>query len=747
MAKNMRLSLILSAKDRLSSVIRSSVKKSDEAFGQLEARLDKVAGGFESIGKKSLVMGGALMAGGIMGVKNAVAFEDSMANVSTLIDTNAESMKDLDKQVLAISKRTPVALDQLSGALYDIRSAGIAASDQFSVLEKAAQLGVAGLGSTKEATDLVTSSINAFNLKGQEQARLYDTIFKVVKFGKTNISGLAQGFGAVAGTVAAAGIKIDDYMAAISAMTTVGQPAAQAHTQMKAAIAGLTRNTKEQQVIFRQLGAKDFNDLIAKSGSVVGAFEGINRCVKGNKSKLIELLGSIEAYNALLSLTGNQNKTYLETIDAMRNGEDLLAEAYQKKLSTITAQVQRARNVMSKISIDFGNALLPSFGKVIDVISRVAEGFDRMPDGLKRFVALSTTGLGVGLVAFGTLSMVVAGSIKQFKDFLGNYRSVAIFMRKHRFTAEVKMLNNLGRTVKFDVGASLIGLRKNVVALPGMIKNVALQMFVCGRASLLAFPGQVSTNANKLKAALLGFPANLRKVIASFRTLNVTLALNPAGLVIGALAVGALLIYKYWKPISGFFKGVWSGIVEATQPLQPIFQGIGNLVKPLFNWFSRLIKPVDDVGGKAESFGKKIGIAIGGAINGIVNFIGKVGEVTKKIVTLNGLIGGKKNKSFSVYIDGAPVDGSHANGLARVPYDGYIAELHEGERVLTENEALDYNRGFNNSAVYHVVFNPVIHAANADVKELEAMVERLQRKFLAELKTEERRKNARAYVS
>ncbi len=36
------------------------------------------------------------------------------------------------------------------------------------------------------------------------------------------------------------------------------------------------------------------------------------------------------------------------------------------------------------------------------------------------------------------------------------------------------------------------------------------------------------------------------------------------------------------------------------------------------------------------------------------------------------------------------VDGSHAAGLAYVPYDGYIAELHQGERVLTAEETRDY---------------------------------------------------------
>lgn len=40
-----------------------------------------------------------------------------------------------------------------------------------------------------------------------------------------------------------------------------------------------------------------------------------------------------------------------------------------------------------------------------------------------------------------------------------------------------------------------------------------------------------------------------------------------------------------------------------------------------------------------------------------------------------------------------PVDGSHANGLSNVPFDGYVAELHKGERVLTAAENKAYTMG------------------------------------------------------
>lgn len=39
------------------------------------------------------------------------------------------------------------------------------------------------------------------------------------------------------------------------------------------------------------------------------------------------------------------------------------------------------------------------------------------------------------------------------------------------------------------------------------------------------------------------------------------------------------------------------------------------------------------------------------------------------------------------------IDGSHALGLDYVPFNGYIAELHKGERVLTADEAKRYNSG------------------------------------------------------
>jgi hypothetical protein len=53
-----------------------------------------------------------------------------------------------------------------------------------------------------------------------------------------------------------------------------------------------------------------------------------------------------------------------------------------------------------------------------------------------------------------------------------------------------------------------------------------------------------------------------------------------------------------------------------------------------------------------------------------------------------------KNRSVDVNVNASSnAPSSRANGLSYVPYDGYYALLHEGERVLTAEENKAYNRG------------------------------------------------------
>lgn len=72
------------------------------------------------------------------------------------------------------------------------------------------------------------------------------------------------------------------------------------------------------------------------------------------------------------------------------------------------------------------------------------------------------------------------------------------------------------------------------------------------------------------------------------------------------------------------------------------------------------------------------------------------------------------------------VDGSHASGLNYVPFDGYIAKLHKGERVQTASQN-PYNGGGSSSRVVVNMTGTVVREeadihkiANAIVLKLDA---------------------------
>ncbi len=603
---DMKLNLILKATDGMSAVVKSACSQSDEAFDKMNKKLEETAGGFDKAGKKIALFGGALTGLSIANVKMAGDFEAGMNNVSTLIDTNVENLDEMKKKVLEIGKSSPKAISDLTDGLYSIRSAGIDAAKQFDVLKGSEMLAVAGLSTTAEAVDVTTSALNAFNLKGEEANKIYDMFFKVVKYGKTNISEFAQGFGSTAGVVAAANIKIDEYSAAVAAMTTSGLKAANAHTQIKAAIAGLSRGSKEQLAVFNKLGSKSFNDLVVKSGGMVNAFNRINKAVGGNQAKLIQLVGSVEGYNAILSLTGANNATYLKTLDDMRNGGDSLSEAYQKQTDGINNQMALMKNNLQALGIEFGTALVPAVKAAGNAIKGLTDILSNMPDGLKSFLAITTAGIGIISLFGGTTLMVIGSMVRN-----------------------LILLRNVLRAVSIAAWAN-----------PAMLPIIAITTLIAG---LVAGVIYCYNHFEGFRAVCDGLWACIKAGGAWIAAL------------IQNFISGAISCWNFIKPAVK----IGSTILAWITPIGLVIQALKNL----WNWFEKIIEKAGGwkvIGDKMKSWGE---------------------QQEQKAEAVNAVI--KKNREAN----GVKPNGTHANGLDRVPFDGYIAEVHKDEAILTKPQA------------------------------------------------------------
>ena len=419
-------------------------------------------------------------------------FEAGMASVSTLVDTSTESMEDMSKQVLEIGKNIPVGFDELTGALFDVRSAGIGSANAMNVLERSAQLGVAGLGSTQQAAKLAAGAINAWGLEGKQADDIFNTIFLTTADGITTIAGLEQGFGAVAGKMANAGIAADDYFAAVGALTTTTLKAAEAHTQMKAAVDGLEKGGKKTSKVFRRLGVKDFKQLVTETGSVTKAFRKVKEAVGDKSGALKDLIGSSEGAAAVMALVGTQGDKQEATLEKMRKKTEGLTAvqiAANKQNKTAAAQWKMTKNKLEATAISIGQKLVPILLKVAEKLSAVVDWFSGLSEGTQEFILIIAgvvailgpaitvfgalaTAFGFVSTALGIMSAVIAANPIIFLIMAIALAALAIYENWDDIAAFFTLLWD---SVKADFDAASTWIANKMEDITSSIKNFALE--------------------------------------------------------------------------------------------------------------------------------------------------------------------------------------------------------------------------------------------------------------------------------
>ncbi|MDJ7514735.1 phage tail tape measure protein [Salmonella enterica] len=97
---------------------------------------------------------------------------------------------------------------------------------------------------------------------------------------------------------------------------------------------------------------------------------------------------------------------------------------------------------------------------------------------------------------------------------------------------------------------------------------------------------------------------------------------------IALFAAVAVAVIKFWQPIKAFFSGFFTGLMAGLQPitqafnavfapLAPIFDSIGNAISGVWEWFTKLLEPIQfsnealaSCTSAGETFGKVVGAAI-----------------------------------------------------------------------------------------------------------------------------------------
>ena len=671
----MKVSLTLVAFDKMSKVIRDAVTKSNAEFDKLQNKIKTTSETLDQLGQNMTKLGAGLTVGGgalayklgiTQAIPEALALEHQLRELGNVGQLSAKQLESMDKRLGSISRYTNQFRSEIAEGLNVLVASGV---DPEKALD---YMNVIGRTATAEQAAIVDISRTAFSVSDNlkvpidDLAKSMDILAMSGKEGRFELKDMASAFPSLTAGASMLGMRGTPAVASLGAALQVAMKGAGEASE--------AANNLENfiQKVTSPLAVKNFEEVFGvnlKQVLIDSAEQGLDPILEvveimkeasgGDMFRISEVFQDKQVLNFLKPML--QNLDEYKRIKASALGADGVVD------SDFTHMMETTNEQFKLLKINMKELVFPHLHAPLEALNKMLTTINKHPILQKGIFGaiIGTIGLGVVLTTLGTACMLISKLVSGYGMFL-RYASglapvlasasvkllefIGLHSTAHNLTYGRKIAQ-LGNPLGLDM--SNFGLKSGVVAdirrinnnlktsfaqLPSNILKSSIALKEWAITSIKSFPANFMSGLNAFKKGFLAIPNMIRTAIIAFRAFTVTLLTNPLGWIALAISAVAFVIFKYWKPISGFFKGIWQGLKEGFAPLMPLFQRIGQAISPLIKpiqvvigWFKKFIKPVEDTGGAAEKMGVKFGKAIAGIIVKIVELITKVFEFGKKI--------------------------------------------------------------------------------------------------------------------
>jgi len=190
------------------------------------------------------IAAGAVTAVAVAGVREAAAFESSIAKIEGLVGVGGEQLDRLAQSARELGPEFGKSANEAADALFFITSAGLRGEGAINVLEASLKGAAIGLGDTKTIADLATSAVNAYGESNLDGAQAVDVLTEAVRLGKLEPAELAGAMGQVLPLASNLGVSFDQVGAALAGMSKTGTDASTASTQLRQILATIAKPTR-----------------------------------------------------------------------------------------------------------------------------------------------------------------------------------------------------------------------------------------------------------------------------------------------------------------------------------------------------------------------------------------------------------------------------------------------------------------------------------------------------------------------
>ncbi|WP_206458708.1 phage tail tape measure protein [Anaerovorax sp. IOR16] len=578
---------IFRAQDRVSKEL-GSISKQGNSLNSTFKKLAATAAGVFSVAK--------IVEFGTESVSAFTSFENGMNEVFTLLpQVTGEAMAEMSKQAKQAAKDMGVLPEQTVPALYQAISAGVPKDNVFTFLEDANKAAVGGVTSLETAVDGLSTVVNSYGADIMDAGKASDIMFTTVKLGKTNFEELSASLFNVLPTAASAGIKFEEVSAALAAMTAQGVPTSVATTQLRQAFVELTKSGTDTDKTFRKLAGKGFKEFIAEGNTIQDAFILLEEHAEATGLGINDLFGSVEAGNAVLSLTGRGTEAFSNALAEMENSAGATDQAFSTMERGFARTMDKIKAKIALIKIDVGEKLVASFWTLYDTAVPV---FQDVKDKAQEFYDWGKTNwptikawvVGIGSAFLAWKAVDVIGATTQA---LLNLPATLLTVKTALTGTTVAQM----ALVKAKIVDKYETLALSAMYAGDFLKSIWTTISAVGASTTAWIVNTAQVGAHTvatiaLKGAQLVSTGVTAGLTAAQWALNAAFIASPIGWVvlgIGALIAIGVALWKNWDTIKIKAVELWEGICTAFAPIGEFFGGIWEGVKSGFKAFINFI--------------------------------------------------------------------------------------------------------------------------------------------------------------
>lgn len=418
-----------------------------EAMGIIKAMTSEITS-FDIFGGIGISAAAAFASAGKEAYQFEKAFQKSMLEVATISQEITNNLSGYQKSIIGLTQDVPVMADNAAKALYQIVSAGHDGAAGMKILEVSAKSAIGGVTETATAADTITTLINAYKMSADDAAKISDQLFTTVRLGKTTFGELGQSIAQVAPIAASYGVEMEQVLAAVATLTKSGTPTAQAMTQIRASIVGVSKVLGDGA-----FDGRTYQEALAEVAKRAG----------GSESKLRELVPEIEAVNGVLGLTGINAQAAAGDLLEMNNSVGATEVAFKKMSDGVEAQLQLLSNNITAITRLMGEEILKR-------VSDVANGLNE---------AFKNGDIESSLESLKTMVILVSGAFVAYK---ANVIGAAVATSAE--TVATNLLNNVKAAYNTVAGTGLMTKEKERASQMAYIASLEKTLTTEQRAKL-----------------------------------------------------------------------------------------------------------------------------------------------------------------------------------------------------------------------------------------------------------------------